>query len=480
MLCFCSCNRLHEAQSVVAEADNLRNSGIMYDDSTRLAAAVATLKPMRLFHPTDYAKANYYYGRLLRNRENYVAAMQCFIDATESNTDDKELLGRVYSNIATLCSFEENNQLAYQIYEKSSKCFYEAKNLSAYYYALNDMAFMSVLLQEKQNAMSLLQRIANENTDSSVQVKTYETYSEYYIFTQQYDSTIYYVNLLHQAGYNESTGLINKAKAYYNTNRNDSALYYANNVISTSNSEGDNYNMLYIIIHADTTLTQTERDSLISKRYDIGLKLKNDQGQLSHSVEILEQYNKRKNLLLRIKISIISLGILCLLILLLRMNIIRRHLNKLKASRQKLVAINNQVIEQGEKLDNLKIEYESVSIKNDSQKREIIKSIEENVAMLRKTNDLKKILYWKDYNKFCQIINSRFYNLITKLQQNLNLTQEDIKLCVLILLNMSYKDISIMMNLSEKSVGQTKNRTAKKLGVKGGELRNYLIELICQ
>ena len=147
LLCSCSRTALHEAQSVVAEADSLRALGIQYDDSLRIAQSVATLTKWRHIHKNDYAKANYYYGRLLRNRDNYVSAMQCFIDASHSGSDDYNLLGRVYSNIATLCSYEENNQLAFQIYEKSSKCFYEAKNQSAYYYALNDMAFILVLLQ---------------------------------------------------------------------------------------------------------------------------------------------------------------------------------------------------------------------------------------------------------------------------------------------------------------------------------------------
>ena len=129
LLCFSSCNRLQEAQKVVAECDSLLNAGLLYEDSASLAGAVGTLNHYRLLYPTEYAKANYYYGRLLRSRENYVAAMQCFIDATETHTNDYNVLGRSYSNIATICSYEENFKLAYDLYEKSSQCFNKAKQV---------------------------------------------------------------------------------------------------------------------------------------------------------------------------------------------------------------------------------------------------------------------------------------------------------------------------------------------------------------
>ncbi|MBQ7647637.1 MAG: hypothetical protein IJS92_00980, partial [Paludibacteraceae bacterium] len=68
------------ARHTLAVADSLRvNEGRLYDDSLALAEAYTLLGHWRLIYPDDYARACYYYGYLLRQHNNQVAAMQAFI-----------------------------------------------------------------------------------------------------------------------------------------------------------------------------------------------------------------------------------------------------------------------------------------------------------------------------------------------------------------------------------------------------------------
>ena len=342
------------------------------------------------------------------------------------------------------------------------------------------MAFISVHLHDMQNAMSLLCKITEENTDSSVILSTYETYTEYYVFTQQYDSTIYYVNLLQQAGYYESTCLVNKALAYYYLNINDSSLYYANKVINNSDSYGDNYNMLYIVIHADSTLSQLKRDSLISKRYDIGLILRNEQGLLSHSVELLEQHKKRKILLTRVAISFIVLIVLCFLVIILHVNRIRRNRINLQQSKEKLAAINNQILEQTHNLNKLKNEYELVTNKKDLTKNEIVKTqLLQTIDSIRQCPDFEKEFMWKDYKQMTHLVNFKLFNIISKISSEYpSLDEKDIRICILVILGFKYDEIANLIHRSPLSISRFKRDIAKKMGTKSELLQDFLIEKI--
>ena len=124
----CTPREVHDAQQIVAQADSLRAEGRMYGidegDSLTLAQAYETLSTfnsplLSTLNPqlsTSYAHACYHYGRLLRQKENPVEAMQVFIDATHSNTRDYHILGRIYSNMGSICHLAGDFSLSYDMY----------------------------------------------------------------------------------------------------------------------------------------------------------------------------------------------------------------------------------------------------------------------------------------------------------------------------------------------------------------------------
>ena len=95
-----------EACAVLRTADSLRAQGILIDDSIALARAVTTLGSHQRRYADDYVRACYYYGRILRQRSNYTAAMQTFINAIHTETTRHDIKGRVYSNTIFNCCFD--------------------------------------------------------------------------------------------------------------------------------------------------------------------------------------------------------------------------------------------------------------------------------------------------------------------------------------------------------------------------------------
>jgi Flp pilus assembly protein TadD len=59
------------------------------------------------------AWALYEQGKTLREQGEPAEAMAVFIRATESNTPDEMLLGRIYSNMANICRQANEHALAY-------------------------------------------------------------------------------------------------------------------------------------------------------------------------------------------------------------------------------------------------------------------------------------------------------------------------------------------------------------------------------
>ena len=76
-------------------------------------------------------------------------------------------------------------------------------------------------------------------------------------------------------------------------------------------------------------------------------------------------------------------------------------------------------------------------------------------------------------------MNAYLYNAIDRLSETgLQLSEQDVRFLVLVLLDLPAKEIADIMNLSQNSISNKKTRTAQKLGTIAADLREKLICLI--
>ena len=297
----CSPRAVQEARELVAQADSLRAEGQMYADSARLAQTYETLDaipfPFRegLGLGSLYAHACYHYGRLLREKDNPAEAMLVFINATHSHTHDYHILGRVCNNIGDLCHRAGEFPLSYDMFERSAQMYLKNGDTLLYCYALNDMAFELAMQTKKEESLSIIQRADCLCNNISLKVKLLETKAEMYLKCLHYDSAICCVNQV-SAEYQEATMLLIKAQAYDNIGRKDSALLYANKIMSSSYATNqDKFNALYIVTHNDSTLSAEEISTLTSQREDIRYyEYEPRQEKLTSAIQLLEQDLNRK------------------------------------------------------------------------------------------------------------------------------------------------------------------------------------------
>ena len=448
----CSPHEVRTAQAVVRTADSLWQEGKMYDDSLSLAQAYETLSSfnnpllstLNAHFSTDYAHACYHYGRLLRQKDDPVTAMQVFINATHSRTCDYHILGRIYSNMGSICHLANEFQLAYDMYEQSANMFLRDGDTLAYYYGLNDMAFELAEEKRKDDALTIIHQIENNCTDYNVLTKTLETRAELYKNVSRYDSAIYFVDKLVSIGLYEPTNAIIKAQAYSELGVKDSAIQYANYVLKDTLSPYQHrFNALFILSHNDSTLNTDEVRNITSEREDIRyydyepLKEK-----LTQAILLLEQdLSKGVNWL---KWTILGLVVLFIIGCLTCVMIGRKR----KLQMQK-----------------------HVTFLTDKHADSIIESIKQHID----TTDINNTLHWKNYAALKSDADLYMGGIVSKLE-GCNLNEVEIRFCILTMLDFRLKQIAETIHYGYPSGIKTlKKRVSDKLGTTPPELKNFLL-----
>ncbi len=417
----CSSRAIHEAEAVVAQADSLWHEGKQYGidegDSATLAQAYETLGAYQFlspftFHPSSsFTHACYHYGKL----------------AIHSRTHDYHILGRVYSNMGSICHLAGDFPLSYDMYEKSANCFLADNDSLSYYFLLNDMAYELAEQGKKEETLRLLNNISANITDADIDVKIWETRAILYREECQYDSTIYYARKVLDRYYSDAPMLLATAQAYYFLAQYDSALVYANKVLATSDFYGDLYNALYIISHEDSTLTKAEILQLTSQREDIRFEeYEPVKEQLSRAVRLLEADINRKpdwTWLYAVIATVLIIGS-CILL----------YVHK-RRSQHKL--LSQQVDDLNKINDSVKELHEHIKKEYTEYKDNLLTQIEQNYAVLTQSPNIFTDIHWKDYNALCQIINDNFGMLAAKLQGIYHLSEKEIRLCILVLLEIT-------------------------------------------
>ena len=460
---------MREAQEVVAHADSLREAHLYaqneYDDSLSLAQAYETLKeiplPFRgwLGLNSSYAHACYHYGRMLRAKDNHLEAMKVFIAATHSRTRDYRILGRIYNNMGDMAHLAGDYALSYDMFAISADYFLQNGDTINYYYGLNDMAFRLAEQGKKEETLALLDSICMNCLDKNVHIKTIETKAEMYLNSCQYDSAIVIVDSMLRSGYNNPTGLLIKAQAFSYLGTKDSAVYYAEKVLETTKSLFDTNNALYILTHDDKSKDKKEIRQTSANRSDVQKLIEIRHGKITTAVQLLEQdIEYRSKYAERVMYVLLISTITLIVIILIAYKAYRKH--------KRFIQEKNASLYQLEQKNTLHL----------TRIQTMYAEIENRCNILVQSPNLKQELCWKEYGQMCRIADQQFYLFASKLQKE-GLKEREIRLCLLVLLNLSHARIADMMFVEENSVGKLKERTAKRLSTSRKNMREKLLKI---
>ena len=456
---------------MVAQADSLWHGGQMYGvdegDSATLAQAYERLKEHSAFsrqfsevcpfvHRTSflrtYAHSCYHYGKLLRAKDDPVAAMQAFINATHSHTRDYHILGRVYSNMGSICHLAGEYQLSYDMYEKSAEMFLQNGDTLNYYYGWNNMAFELAEQGKKEETYEILSLIIGNLADSCLLLKTIETRAVANKKVKQYDSTLIYTRQLLDHGCSEPSVVILRAQAFSLLGQKDSAVYYAQWVLEHSPKLSHRNNALYIITNDTNVEDVTPVRQAAADRSDAQKLLSVRQGKLSKAVQLLEQELHRKpdwRWLYAILITLVVVSTVSFIYF--------------RAKHKRHQLLSQQIAD----LEN----------KNKKKQLQLQAQIEDKRTLFATSPNIAKTLCWNDFEQMCLLVDQNFNMLASKLRNKQVLHETEIRLCVLVFLGLSRAQISSTLPYALSSVGKLKDHTAKQLGTTGKNLQHFLFNM---
>ncbi len=390
------------------------------------------------YHAGEDAQAWYEQGRELRQADEPEQAMQSFLSAAHSGTEDEALLGRVWSNIANMCRQANEHHKAFQLYAVSAEHFAAANDTLAYAYALNNMAWEQAAMGHKDSAMLLISSAIQSYPRPPVTDKIIESRAAACLFAEEYDSVLFYTT-----SSDNDYLLMLRAQAYSFLQIDDSAAYYARLLLPRTNALTSLDDLFYILSHNDATVDKELVRTLSSKRADVQKAIEARHVKLTQAILLLEHNTEEQDHLALIFIALL-IALFGLLLSIWALFVWRKH--------------RLWHIEQTTQLQ--------------LRRNELMHTIQ----LLREAPDLRTEIAWEDFTELCRRIDKLFYGLASSLQEK-GLNEQDIRICLLVLLGLSHKEVADMLNCSPKSIGKLKDITARKLSVSGGNLYDRLLEL---
>jgi len=138
----------------------------------------------------------------------------------------------------------------------------------------------------------------------------------------------------------------------------------------------------------------------------------------------------------------------------------------IEAKNSKLMFFAIQMAHKNEILTNIKNELKATSELNGNKTGKLVNKLD---------RELKNENYWEDFTLYFNHVDQHFVKSIQK--DYPNLTSNDIRMCSLIRMNLSNKEIASLCNISSRGVEQSKYRLKKRLGLDKDENLSRFISL---
>lgn len=366
-------------------------------------------------------------------------------------------LAKTLNNIGNLY-LESQLDSSIIYYQKSLKIAKKLDNITLNLYLYTNLGrVFNINNQPKKSNLYFNKAIStlNENTNLRLKVWLYNEYSTYYLKQSQSDSSIYYANKSYRiidsiAPY--SLASLESVELLYNS-------YKLNKDFEKATIYFDSYNRISDTINIEEKKVNVEK-ILIEEAY-----------KSKEKIQILKEGERR----LKYYIFGLSLFVLLLILTILlvkyrtKLKNIQLEKELMLAKRKELDASleikNNELIGKAmteihrtEIIDEILLELKNV--KRKAVKKETQQAIDYIVKRLEKDTNSD---IWKEFEvRFEQVHESFYKNLILK---HPDLTSKDKRLCALLKLDLTSKEIAQITGQSFKSVENARTRLRKKLEI---------------
>jgi DNA-binding CsgD family transcriptional regulator len=442
-----SCARWREAKAVIAEADSLLVYGKIIEDTAVLAATINTFSgPMGyVFARNDLAKAYYHMARNFYHAHDYATAADYYILCDRLNPTDPMYKGRVNSCMGFLCKQDSCFEEALEFYQRSSCAFKESGNEWYYAHNLLNVSELYVNLREYTKADSILHLAAKYEIDSAyyadmVDIKAMALYNQ-----QLYDSALVCLLSIKDCERPIDAKCFSYMKimqAYIHLDNYEYANTYAQFIIQntkTPNYKTNAYHTLLKIEEKNKNAILVANLAYLRKDEDRKIQFESESyAQASDKLKIyLENPYPHRGLYIIIVCSVLVLILLSWIIYVL----IKRH--------------------------------RCVLVKRDKENQD-----RRDLFARRIYDHSVYFTSWQDYKKLRELANSHFNNMCYQLEDTYHLSEQEIKICLMVLLEYTNKQMAEILLVQPNTISKAKNKIAKQLNTSSAELRTSLLDIL--
>ena len=454
-----------EAKEVIAMADSLNQAEhVIYDDTAALGQTIRRLdNPVgRLLMSNTLGKAHYYMGRNLEDYHQQVAeAAEHYIEADRLQIDDPIYRGRVNACMGYICAQNNSDSLALIFYERAHEDFVESGNKWRYAQSLLNVSLQTIELHQFNKADSILRIAQTYHLDSAYQARCYETCGLYFYKQQQYDSAlVYFQEALDywQTKNDKCFSWLKMMQIYFHTHQMNSALFYSNLLISTSNNPNYLSNAYYCLLLDAQKQNDAERMSEYTHaRSDAQKLLRNHTNQYATATPQLENYLHNPHPWRWVWITLSLIVVICI-----------------------ILAIGALVYRQRNRMACEQIDQLSTHIENQEARltQELVyRQFHEKLSdIVNKYHTPHK--RWRQYSLLKRDINPWLHTWFQKLD-TLPLSEQEKIFCTISLIYSHLTDVEIAeyMCYAKESIRIIKHRLLKKIGISNAEFSDFLHNL---
>ena len=251
-------------------------------------------------------------------------------------------------------------------------------------------------------------------------------------------------------------------QVYFKANHHDSAVYYAQKIISTS--ENPNYisNAYYCMMED----AQKKNDAKLLSQYSYArtdaLKLLRDNtNKYAEATPKLMEYLQHPHPWRWSRITIACFIILCIILIISIVIYRRAAITQIKVSNEQIVSMSAQIQKQTDELN----EYNTQHF------------YDKHLDKIRRKYP-KPLHQWNEYDQLKKDVNPYLHSWLLALEK-LNLTQRENVLCVLSFIypQMSIEDLANSMCITKDALMVRKTRLTKKIGITSAQLNSFLQKL---
>lgn len=443
-----SCARWRDAKAVVSEADSLLvHHKIVTRDTAALNFVINILDgPLgHIFARDELAKAYYFMGRNFYYANDFSTAADYYILCDRLNPKDPLYKGRVNSCMGYLCKQDSCFEEALVFYERANEAFEKSGDEKRIANGLVSIAEQYVNLKDYAKADSVLKIAEDYDIDSAyyadiLDVKALALYNQ-----EMYDSALVRFLRIKDTPRPIEARCYSYMKimhCYEFLHQLDNTIIYAEYIVSNSKNPAYRSNAYFYLMTNAKWHNDINSLSIYSHaREDEDRKLQHDTELCAQAIIKLQTYLEATNYT-KLIISIVAALFVVLstgiwLVYKCYRGVLQKHAKEKQDRRDLLVR----------RIYDHSIYFTSNKV-------------------------------WQDYKKLREFANSHFDNMFYRLEDAYHLSEQEMKICLMVLLEYSNKQMAEILFVQPNTISKAKSKIAKQLNTSSTELRAYLIDIL--